>query len=82
MGFWGLEMVLKTFLKFHDIEGFASQQINGLNQYEKILLEIGRRTKEEKKEKKKKSRNKHGLFYSSYKQPQSTTSTTAATYAK
>jgi hypothetical protein len=41
MGFWGLEMVLKTFLKFQDIEGFASQQINGMNQYEKILLEIG-----------------------------------------
>jgi hypothetical protein len=41
MGFWGLEMILKTFLKFQDIEGFASQQINGMNQYEKILLEIG-----------------------------------------
>ena len=41
MGFWGLEMVLKTFLKFQDIDGFASQQIAGLNQYEKILLEIG-----------------------------------------
>jgi hypothetical protein len=41
MGFWGLEMVLKTFLKFQDIEGFASQQIAGINQYEKILLEIG-----------------------------------------
>lgn len=41
MGFWGLEMVLKTFLKFYDIEGFANQQIIGMNQYEKILLEIG-----------------------------------------
>ena len=41
MGFFGLEMVLKTFLKFQDIEGFASQQIAGMNQYEKILLEIG-----------------------------------------
>jgi hypothetical protein len=41
MGFWGLETVLKTFLKFQDIDGFATQQIAGINQYEKILLEIG-----------------------------------------
>jgi Family of unknown function (DUF5767) len=41
MGFFGLEMILKTFLKFQDIEGFANQQIVGINQYEKILLEIG-----------------------------------------
>ncbi len=41
LGFSGLEMVLKTFLKFQDIDGFASSQITKINQYEKILLEIG-----------------------------------------
>jgi hypothetical protein len=41
MGFYGLEFVLKMFLKFKDIEGFASQQILNMNKYEDILAEIG-----------------------------------------
>jgi len=41
MGFYGLEFVLKMFLKFKDIEGFASQQILNINKYEDILAEIG-----------------------------------------
>ena len=41
MGFFGLEFLLTTFLKFDDIKGFASQQMVSINEYEKLLIEIG-----------------------------------------
>ena len=41
IGFFGLEFLLTTFLKFDDVKGFAQQQMVGINQYEKILIEIG-----------------------------------------
>ena len=41
VGFGLVEFVLSKFLKFAEIEGFTQQQLLGMNQYEKILLEIG-----------------------------------------
>jgi hypothetical protein len=41
IGFFGLEFILSTFLKFDDIRGFAQQQMMGINQYDKLLIEIG-----------------------------------------
>ena len=41
IGFFGLEFILSTFLKFDDIRGFAQQQMMGINQYDKLLMEIG-----------------------------------------
>jgi hypothetical protein len=41
IGFFGMEFLLTTFLKLGDIKGFAQQQMVGINQYEKILVEIG-----------------------------------------
>jgi hypothetical protein len=39
--FFGLEYVLRNFLKFQDIAGFAQEQMVKINDYESILLEIG-----------------------------------------
>ena len=41
IGFGLVEFVLSKFLKFGEIEGFTQQQIFGMNQYEKLLVELG-----------------------------------------
>lgn len=41
VGFGLVEFVLSKFLKFGEIEGFTQQQMFGMNQYEKILVELG-----------------------------------------
>lgn len=41
VGFGLIEFVLKRFLSFTDIDGFTQQQLLSMNQYEKILVEIG-----------------------------------------
>ena len=45
MGFGVLEFLVHKFLKFEEISGFASQQVLSMNQYEKILYEIGEKHK-------------------------------------
>ncbi len=44
IGFFILEFVLGNFFKFEDIKGFAQQQMLGLNQYERILYQIGEKS--------------------------------------
>ena len=41
MGFGVVEFLVKKFLKFEEISGFAADQMIKMNQYEKILYEIG-----------------------------------------
>lgn len=44
MGFVGLEFFLTSIMKFDDIKGFSSAQMTNMNQYEKILVEIGEKS--------------------------------------
>ena len=44
IGFFGLEFFLSRVLKFQEIKGFSSAQMLNMNQYEKILLEIGEKS--------------------------------------
>jgi len=40
-GFYGTEWILTKFLNFNDIQGFAMEQITGMNKYESLLVELG-----------------------------------------
>lgn len=44
MGFVGLEFFLTSIMKFDDIKGFSAAQMTNMNQYEKILVEIGEKS--------------------------------------
>lgn len=41
IGFFVFEFILSSVFKIEDIKGFTQQQLLGMNQYEKILFEIG-----------------------------------------
>lgn len=44
MGFIGLEWVLSNWMKFEEIKGFSAAQMTSMNQYERILIEIGEKS--------------------------------------
>jgi hypothetical protein len=44
MGFIGLEWVLSNLMKFEEIKGFSAAQMTSMNQYERILVEIGEKS--------------------------------------
>jgi hypothetical protein len=48
IAFFGVEFVLKNFLKLQIIEGFAQHQLLGMNQYEQLLFQIGEKSYLEK----------------------------------
>lgn len=41
IAFFGLEFLLTNLIKWNDMKGFAQNQLVGMNQYEKLLVEIG-----------------------------------------
>jgi hypothetical protein len=44
IGFFIVEFVLLNIFKFTDIQGFATQQLLGMNQYEQLLYQIGEKS--------------------------------------
>ncbi len=44
IGFFVLEVVMTNFFKFEEIRGFTQQQLLGMNQYERILFQIGEKS--------------------------------------
>ena len=48
IAFFGVEFILKNFLKVQIIEGFAQHQLLGMNQYEQLLFQIGEKSYLEK----------------------------------
>jgi len=44
-GFAVIEFVVQKLLKFEEMTGFTVQQLTNMNQYEKLLLEIGEKRK-------------------------------------